>query len=284
MSDSTAATGPVDSEVVHFFGPPGALQAVVTVGNASDEDRQLRRTVPRPQRQALAADGAYSAHFAQRALLAPGTTLAIPARLAVPPDMLPGDHEVNVEIDGERRSAVLHISEVVSAAVSPAEIIIGASAGEQRRRIVVTNSGNIDITIDSTAAPLDDDLLTCRIMRAAVRQFAGNDHADGEARPEQQPRFEEFLSALVRQTDRVLRDAGVLRVRSIDGTVTVRPGQVAMVDMGFSVPDTIDRHTRYSAVVPIATADLVVRVVPSIGVVAERRPRRSRQQGQRRST
>jgi hypothetical protein len=284
VSDSTAATGPVDGELVHFSGPPGALQAVVTIRNASDEDRQLRRTVPRPQRQALAADGAYSAHFAQRALLAPGAALAVPVRLAVPPDTPPGDHEVSIDIDGERQRAVLHVCEVVSAAVSPAEIIIGASAGEQRRRIVVTNSGNIDITIASTAAPLDDELLTCRIMRTAVRQFAGNDHGGDEGRPEGLRRFEDFLSELVRQTDQVLRDAGVLRVRSIDGPVVVRPGQVTMVDMAFSVPETLDRHTRYSAVVPIATADLVVRVVPSIGVVAERRPRRSRKLGERRST
>lgn len=279
MAQLPASVEVADESVLEFFGAPGLLHALVPVHNGTADPLRLRRTVA-ARIQRLPAEGeVHPTHVGRRAMIPPGGTQDVRLHLAVAPHTPPGDYEVEVDIGGGVRAAVLHVTEVVALTVSPGEIVLDNSSDEQLHEITVSNTGNVDIFISTIAVPLDDELLECRSFRAAAREFANGDHRETDPR---RPTFDEFLVEWVRQTDRALQNAGLLRVRSVDGEITVPPGQTRVIKLGFTVPDTVDKHTRFSTFIPIAVEDLVVRVVPSLAPGAPPKQRRQTRTASRR--
>lgn len=282
MAHLPASVEVAGEPVMEFFGTPGLMHALVPVRNSTDEPLRLRRTVAARMPWQPAEGEVHPTHVGQRATIPPGGTQDVRIHLAVSPHTPPGDYEVEVDIGGGVRPALLHVAEVVALNVTPDEIILDNSADEQLHQITVSNTGNVDIFVSTVAVPLDDELLECRSFRAAAREFGG-DRRETDPR---RPTFDEFLTEFVRQTDRALQNAGLLRVRSVDGEITVSPGQTRVITLGFTVPETVDKHTRFSTFIPIAVEDLVVRVVPSLapGATPKRQRRQTRSTSRRRTS
>ena len=99
---------------------------------------------------------------------------------------------------------------------------------------------------------MDDDLLNCRILRAAVA-------AVGD---ETQP-LEEYLAEIARQARVVLAQAGNLRVHNTTGTIELAPGEVRAVELEIRLPDSLDRRGRYRANAALYTSDLEFIIVPA---------------------
>jgi hypothetical protein len=129
----------------------------------------------------------------------------------------------------------------------------------------LSNLGNVSITIDELAAiPLDDDLLQCRLLRAVVAAL-------GE---EQEQTIDSILTEFAHQSRTILQQSGLLRVRNLTGRLTLEPGQVSPVDLEFRLPDSLDKRTRYRALVPMLTADLEVLIAPAFDAQTPDRPDR----------
>jgi len=253
MAEQRVALDGTQDATVEFFGGPGTMLGTVALRNISSDRVRLRRTVPRVCSDLSRSGPPLLAHVARRAVLDPSAVGQIPVRLRIPRHTAPGDYQVQVDVGGAVHQAVLHVLEDVAVTVSPEEVFIAGGSQPQERRIAVSNDGNVAVSIASFAVPLDDDLLDCRSLRAGAKEFSETGVV-----------FDDFLSAVVRQGNRALERAGILRVRVAEGTLTVQPGETRLATLLFTAPGTLERHTRYTAVVPIATADLQVRVVPGL--------------------
>ncbi len=253
MTAQVVAADATSDPTVEFFGSTGTMTGTVALRNVTDGRVRLRRTVPRVCSDLSGTGTPLLAHVARRSVLDPSGVGQVPVRLRIPQHTAPGDYQVQVDVGGVVHQAVLHVLEDVAVTVSPEEVVIAGGSEPQERRVAVSNDGNVAVTVGSLAVPLDDDLLDCRSLRGGAKEFS-----------ESGVRFDDFLSAVVRQGNRALQRAGILRMRVPGGEVTVEPGQTVLVPLMFQVPNTLDRHTRYSAVVPVATADLRVHVVPGL--------------------
>ena len=149
----------------------------------------------------------------------------------------------------------MQVTEKVDLDISPSQLVIRNEPGATvTRRVVLSNLGNVSITIDEVAAvPLDDDLLQCRLLRAVVAAL-------GE---EQEQTIDSILTEFAHQSKTILQQSGLLRVRNRSGRLTLEPGQVSPVYLEFRLPYTLDKHARYRALVPFLASDLEVIIAPA---------------------
>jgi hypothetical protein len=189
----------------------------------------------------------------------PGEKRRVPLKLALAPTTPPGEYQAEIQLKDSTWPVIMHVTEKVALSISPSRLVIQNTPGAtETRRVVLSNQGNVPITIGELAAiPLDDDLLQCRLLRAVVAAL-------GE---EQEQTLDTILTEFAHQSKSILQQSGLLRVRNRTGRLTLEPGQVSPVDLEFRLPETLDRRTRYRALVPILTADLEVLIAPALEAV-----------------
>lgn len=129
-------------------GPPGRLQAVVSVENAVPERVAVRGlTLHREGEPSIAASVA--------ALIPPGETAQIPVVFRLDSSTPPGEHDAEVEVGGIRRSARLLVEARPSLRVSPGRIL--AHPGRQTVALQVVNDGNVPIPLATRTRARTDD-------------------------------------------------------------------------------------------------------------------------------
>ena len=129
-----------------------------------------------------------------------------------------------------------------------------------KKRIVVSNRGNVPISISEIGAvPLDDEQLQCRTLRAAAAAVGDETRT-----------FQEYLAIILYQAKLVMEQSGALRVRNLSGTTVVNPGEVKPVDLEIRVPDGLEKRSRFRGVVALYTANLEFLIVPVSGANAMR--------------
>ncbi len=252
-----------EDELLQFSGPPAALRGVMTVRNPSERRLMLSRihgfdvTV----RGGPGAEGVTMARIGRATVLAAGEARQVPVTLALDPHTPPGQYHVELEVAGQRRRAAVTVVEEINFDAQPTEFVVeNRPKATQDKLLVVSNRGNVPVNIrDIGAVPLDDELLTCRSLRGALREWTSR----------QENNVESYLVEVGRQANRALEDAGILRVHIADSPLAVAPGEQRTLSLSIEVPSTLDQHTRYTGVAPFYLTDLTFVVVPAASSLAE---------------
>jgi hypothetical protein len=204
----------------------------------------------------LARPGAGAAMRLSPGIIRPGHSGPVSLSLSLDPYTPPGEYQAQVEIAGQVRPVVVHVTEKVALRLSPSELVIeNRPGGKVQKRVVMSNQGNVPLQIGEFGAVfLDDDLLTCRTLRAAAAAV-GDDLRS----------LEEYLATILLSAKHVAESSGILRIHSLAGKFELQPGETRPVDLEVRVPASLDKRGRYRGVLALYTANLSLVVVPSSG-------------------
>ena len=176
-----------EDEPLVLTGPPSLLAGEVELFNSSDVDVVLRDV-------ALLDTGGVLVTLSPRqslptVVLRPHQGRRVPLSIAVDPTTPPGDYAVELTVGGDSRPVVLHVTEFFELTVQPEFLVVLNRHGEaQRRRLFVTNDGNVTFAIgDIGEVDLEDDMIAQRSARVALEPLARVEHPKGE-RPVLAPR------------------------------------------------------------------------------------------------
>jgi hypothetical protein len=196
-----------------------------------------------------------------------GETRTVPLSLRLDPTTPPGEYRRELDVGGLRREAVLRVVERVDLRIEPSSLRIENRPGQSvTRTVLLTNRGNVELTIERIdPVVVDDVLLDCRILRRALAAL----DADTAG-------FSEFLDELVRQAKLTLEETGLLPVRLAGGTVVLQPGEATVVDLEVDVPSGLDPRAEYRGGVGVFDTTLRFTLFPVGEVVRARRARRGR--------
>jgi hypothetical protein len=148
------------------------------------------------------------------------------------------------------------VTESIDLEVNPQSLVVLNRPGAQRRRIVVTNQGNVPFAIGELGdVDLENDLLPER-TRLALEPVRGS--AQPATRDLDGPVF--ALVSLV-PADAV-RERG-LSVRVHGPTVRVMPGETAVIELDVTVQAELPPNSRYRGRAALLTRDLEFVVVSS---------------------
>jgi hypothetical protein len=258
-----------DDQPVVVNGDPRRLSGTLRLRNDGEEAARVERVVVRDPEGNLGLT-AESAHRVSRRALDPAGEIAVKLRLRLDERTPPGEYHAEVEVGGTTRQLVVQVAQRVSVDLEPRRILVANQpGGTTTASVVVTNQGNVAVTVGEIGAvPLDDEQRDCRILRRTV---------DALTADEREVSVERLLTEVTRASKQVLEEAGVLRIRNLSGPAEVPPGAVIRFDLSIEVPTTLDPHARYTGLAPIATGTLGFVVVPGIegGVEPSAPPKRA---------
>jgi len=184
--------------------------------------------------------------------------------LALDPATPPGEYRTELEMGGHVRSVVLLVSEIIDPRLQPSSLVILNRPGEvQRRRVAVSNEGNVAFTPgEFGGVDLEDDLVAARTIRLMLRPWADLDV----------PALDHPAVALLPvASEGAFREAG-LEVRLVGRPVELLPGATGVVDLELKLQTSLPQGSRFRGQIPVLTRNIDVVVVSS-GASAAGRPR-----------
>ena len=252
---------PDAAEPLVLVGPPRQVRGQFHVQNPTERKIVVRQ----PRLKAAAAVGRGKAAAAsakasaaalpetlalRRIIVRPGQSRPVPVALTLDPRTPPGTYQGELDVDGEQRSVVMHITEDVELSISPDEIVLPGRPGEKfSKQVVFTNEGNVPVTVKPLGAiVLEDEAAHCRALRGALADVADT-----------MKNLDDFVVALGRRY-RAIYDAVALRVQNDE--VTVAPGETQAIDLTITLPEKLERRSRYTGSAAISTSTLVFKIVP----------------------
>lgn len=258
-----------EEEPIVLAGQPEALEGELPLRNPGDSRVVLRAARLRGDLSNERGEVLPGMDQSIRPIvLRPGQARKVTVSLAVEPHTPPGEYRGEVELSGQVRPVVVHVTESVQLEITPVPVVVPNRPEEPvRKRVVFRNGGNVPLPIGEIGGvPLDDELLECRSLRAALEEFG-----------DERGTVDGFLAESIRQAGRILRRAGVLRVHN-PTPLTLEPGEVRAVELEIRVPKDLDARTRYFGSAALYTSDLEFVVVPSRERADDEpaRPRRKR--------
>ncbi len=243
-----------DDEPLVFAGPPAKLTGQIDLQNTGDASVVLRDAGlrdpsgvlrPRAERQSF-SPVVVRAHQQQRG----------PVSISLDSTTPPGEYHAEIEVAGGTRPVVLHVMESIDLAVHPDSLVVFNQHGTQRRRIVVTNEGNVPFAIGNLGdVDLENDLLPER-NRVTLEPVTR-----GTPAPPRQVEGPVFVLVSLAPAD-AFREGG-LSVRAYGPAVTVMPGKTAVVDLDITVQAELPPNSRYRGRAALLTRDLEFVVVSS---------------------
>ncbi len=243
-----------EEDPIVLAGEPESLEGELPLRNPGDKRTVLRSARFRPDLVNERGDVlAGRDHAIRPVVLRPGQARRVRVTLGIEPHTPPGEYRGEMEVSGQVRPVLVHVTETILLDVSPTPVVVQNRPGEvMKKRVVFTNGGNVPLAINEIGGvPLDDELLECRSLRAALESWE-----DGAGT------VEGFLAESIRQAREALRQAGVLRVHN-PTPLTLAPGDVRAVELEIRVPDGLDKRTRYLGSAALYTTDLEFVVVPT---------------------
>jgi len=264
-----------NDEPITLAGPPDALSGRVELHNPGDAKVVLRQAAltdasgllgPRPVHPTL-----------QPVVLRPAQGRSVPLTVALDPATPPGEYRCELDLAGSSRSAILHVTERFELDVSPEVIVVENRPREvQAKKLVVRNLGNVPFSVgDVGEVMLDDETIWCRALRSGGLAWSEREGAG----------LEDLFVSIFQAGQKEEAHAGNLLVRNVTGDVEVAPGRTVSLDLEITVPERLHGNSRYRAVTPLFTEDLVFLVVPArgahVGTHSRRssRPRREKGEG-----
>jgi len=251
-SDRNSALLPDAGQPLVLVGPPRALRGEFRVRNAGDRKLVVRQPTvrPAPPSKKAAAALPQREHVLRRIIVRPGQSRHVPVTLTFEDATPPGTYEAQLEVEGERQSVIIHVTEEVALSIAPQQIVLPNRAGERvRKRVVFTNQGNVPVTVSSIGTVvLDEELVHCRALRGAIDDVG--DTLEG---------LDDFLVALGKRYKKLYATL-VLRVQN--DAVDIAPGETKAVDLKIALPDKLEPRSRYSGYAAISTSSLTFTIVP----------------------
>ena len=248
------------AEPLVLVGPPREIRGEFVVRNPTERKIIVRQPV---LKAAAPATGRAKAAAAKAGIAALPETVAlrrikvragqsrpVPLSLTLDPRTPPGTYQAELDVNGEQRSVVVHVTEDVALALSPDEIVLPGRAGEKfEKRVVFTNEGNVPVHVKALGAVvLEDDAAHCRALRGALQDVGDT-----------MKNLDDFAVALGRRY-RAIYDTIALRVQNDE--VTVAPGETQAIDLTITLPEKLEKRARYAGTVAISTSTLTFMVVP----------------------
>lgn len=242
-----------EGEPLVLTGPPQELTGQVELHNPGTVNVVIREAGLKDLSGLLM--GLPLRHALPTLVLRPEQGSTVPLTIAVDKKTPPGVYQVELDLAGRSRSAVLHVMEVFDLTVQPKSIVVLNRPGQvQRKQLIVTNEGNVAFTIgDIGDVDLKDDLIWDRAARVAVERWA--DRANRN--------IEELLVAVLRVVREDAYRTGILSVHNLSGKVEVMPGETATVDLEITLREKLPHNSRYRGITPVLTQDLEIIVVSS---------------------
>jgi hypothetical protein len=252
-TDRKTVLMPDAAEPLVLVGPPRDVRGQFRVQNSSD-----RKIVVRQPQLKAAATGRTKAAAAlpetavalRRIIVRPGRARPVPVALALDPHTPPGTYHARLDVEGEQRTVVMHVTEDVALSIAPQEIVIANGPGEKiQKQVVFTNDGNVPVSVKTIGAVvLDDELAHCRALRGALADVGHT-----------MKNLDDFAVALGRRYQ-ALYETLVLRVQNEE--VTVAPGETKAVDLTITLPEKLELRSRYKGYAAISTSTLTFTIVP----------------------
>jgi hypothetical protein len=194
-----------------------------------------------------------------------------PVTISVDPGTPPGEYRAEIELAGGTRPVVLHVTESIDLTVHPQSIVVMNQPGPQRRRIVVTNEGNVPFAIgDLGDVDLESDVLSER-TRLALEPVTRTSKAEAKE-------LEGPALVLLRIAPAEAFREGGLSVRAHGSAVTVTPGETVVIDLDIALQVDLPPNSRYRGRTPLLTRDLefvVVSSAPADHVAVEKREKKA---------
>lgn len=244
-----------DDVPIVLTGTPDALRGTLPLRNRSE-----RRAVVR-ELAVVDPDGAIGLQQGARGLattvLRPQQARTLAVSLTVDAKTPPGEYRLTLQVAGRERELIAHVVESIAVDVAPNPLVIENRPRETvGKTILVTNRSNVRIAIGEIGAVvLDDELLSCRSLRATVAAL-------GAANDDEGVTIARLLTQLSRDFKTTFETAGRLRVRNASGPLELDRGEVARLNLTIEVPETLDPRSRYFGRIAIYNTDLELVVVP----------------------
>ena len=248
------------AEPLVLVGPPREIRGEFVVRNPTERKIIVRQPVlkaaapPTGRAKAAAAKAGIAALpetvALRRIKVRAGQSRPVPLSLTLDPRTPPGTYQAELDVNGEQRSVVVHVTEDVALALSPDEIVLPGRAGEKfEKRVVFTNEGNVPVHVKALGAVvLEDEAAHCRALRGALQDVGDT-----------MKNLDDFAVALGRRY-RAIYDTIALRVQNDE--VTVAPGETQAIDLTITLPEKLEKRARYSGTAAISTSTLTFKVVP----------------------
>lgn len=258
-TERKAALLPDAGQPLVLVGPPRAVRGHFRVRNATEHKivvrQPLLKSATRARAKATASGGGLMALpdagvALRRIVVRAGQSRPVPLALALDPSTPPGTYHAELDVDGEQRSVVMHVTEDVALSIVPDELVIThRTSGKIQKRVVLTNDGNVPLTVKSIGVVvLDEELAHCRALRGALADVGDT-----------MKTLDDFAVALGRRY-RAVYETLVLKVQNDE--VTVAPGETKAIDVTIALPEKMERRARYTGYAAISTGTLTFTIVP----------------------
>lgn len=263
-----AVESPGEKPII-LVGQPGALKGELFLHNPG-EGRMVFRGAELRSREAemLKTGRAVEQWMVSRKVPAvtvkPGERRRVPLRFALDPTTPPGEYHALLQMADRSWQVIFQVTERIALEISPAVLVIhNRPSSTAVKQIVLRNAGNVELTIEEiSAVPLDDELAQCRILRAVAAAIGSQEES----------KLDDILTEFAHQSKAVLDQAGILRVRNRSGRFTLQPGEVRRIEIEIRLPESLEKRSRYRAVLPIYNADLTFSITPSLEGQAPNKP------------
>ena len=252
-------------EPLILSGPPRKIRGKIEIANNGSQRVRVRdASIHSPTKKTR--KGTTVMPGPQRlvpVVLRPGHTRRVPLSLALDPHTPPGEYQAELTIGDRIKPVTLNVVENIELNISPGRFVLANEAGATvTRRVVLTNQGNVPLKIGEIGAvPLDDDLIVCRTLRAALK--AVDEDREKKTEKEEEPTLSDYVAEIFHQAKIILDKAGNLRVHNKTGEVTIPPGGSTAIDLEIRLPDTLEKRTRYFGTAAIYTSQLTFVIVPT---------------------
>ena len=240
-------------------GPPRAVRGELRLLNTTEDKVIIRsplmRAAPFARGRAAMAKGARGALLPdalplRRIIVRAGQARVVPLMVNLAPTTPPGTYQAEIDVDGDLQEVVVHVTEDVSFSIEPATVVVPNRPGEKvHKQIVLTNTGNVAVSMKSIGAVvLDDELAHCKALRGALQDVGAT-----------MTKLDDFVTALGRRY-RDLYETLTLKVQN--EKTTVAPGETQALDLTITLPETLSVRTRYTGYAAISTQSLAFVVAP----------------------
>lgn len=241
-----------------LIGPPRGVRGEFRVQNPTDSKivvRQplLKRAAVAPRARGAAAKAAAlpaEALALRRIIVRPGQSRPVPIALTLDPTTPPGTYEAQLEVEGEQRTVVMHVTEDATFSITPHELVLPSRPGEKvQKQVVFTNDGNVPLSVRTIGTVvLDEELAHCRALRGALDEVGDT-----------MKNLDDFLVALGKRYKAIYATL-VLKVQN--EKTTVAPGETKAVDLTITLPEKLEPRSRYTGYAAVSTGTLTFTIVP----------------------
>lgn len=255
-----AVESPGEKPII-LMGQPGALKGELFLHNAGEgrmvfRGAELRSHEAERLKTGRAVEQMTVSRKVPAVIVKPGERRRVPLRFALDPTTPPGEYHALLQMADQSWQVIFQVTERVALEISPSVLVIHNRPGSTAvKQIVLRNAGNVELNIEEiSAVPLDDELVQCRILRAVAAAIGSQEES----------KLDDILTEFAHQSKAVLDQAGILRVRNRSGRFTLQPGEVRRIEIEIRLPESLEKRTRYRAVLPIYNADLTFSITPSL--------------------